>query len=199
MGKIFCLMGKSSSGKDTVFKNLELDKSLNLKPIVPYTTRPKRSYEKDGVEYYFIDQNKLHEYEHNGKIIEERRYNTIDGIWCYCTIDDGQIDLNKYNYITISTLESYEKLQSYFNKENIIPLYIEVEDGKRLERAIKRESLQENPNYSEVCRIFLADCNDFSEERLKENNIKIKFNNYNLEECIKNIKNKIRNEVEKGY
>ena len=32
MGKIFCLMGKSSSGKDTIFKKIRDDKELNLKP-----------------------------------------------------------------------------------------------------------------------------------------------------------------------
>ena len=56
MGKIFCLMGKSSSGKDTVFKLLKEDKELKLKPVIPYTTRPKRNNEINGVEYYFINE-----------------------------------------------------------------------------------------------------------------------------------------------
>ena len=52
MGKIVYLMGKSSTGKDTIFKKLLEDKSLALKNIVPYTTRPIRGGEKDGQEYF---------------------------------------------------------------------------------------------------------------------------------------------------
>ena len=39
MGKIICLMGKSSSGKDTIYKNLMEDKSLGLRKLTPYTGR----------------------------------------------------------------------------------------------------------------------------------------------------------------
>ena len=56
MGKIFYLMGKSSSGKDTMFKKLIEDKTLGLKTIVGYTTRPMREGECDGVEYFFVDE-----------------------------------------------------------------------------------------------------------------------------------------------
>lgn len=55
MGKIFYLMGKSSSGKDTIFKALLSDGELSLKQIVPYTTRPIREGEQNGVEYFFTD------------------------------------------------------------------------------------------------------------------------------------------------
>ena len=48
MGKIICLMGKSSSGKDTIYKNLMEDKSLGLRKLIPYTTRPMREGEQEG-------------------------------------------------------------------------------------------------------------------------------------------------------
>ena len=54
MGKIYCVMGKSSSGKDTVYKKLK-EQYKEFRLIVPYTTRPIREGEKDGVEYYFVD------------------------------------------------------------------------------------------------------------------------------------------------
>ena len=34
MGKIFCLIGKSSSGKDTIFRYIKDNKELNLKSII---------------------------------------------------------------------------------------------------------------------------------------------------------------------
>ena len=55
MGKIFYLMGKSSSGKDSVFK--EIKKRIpELKDIVLYTTRPIREGEREGVEYHFVNE-----------------------------------------------------------------------------------------------------------------------------------------------
>ncbi|QEH67444.1 guanylate kinase [Cellulosilyticum sp. ST5] len=192
MGKIFCLMGKSSTGKDTIFEALKNDRVLNLKPIVPYTTRPQRTNELDGEAYYFIDIEKLEHYTREGKVIEQRCYKTINGNWYYATIDDGQIDLNNNNYIVIVTLEAYSNLLKYFNMENIIPIYIEVEDGLRLERALSREKQQIQPNYDELCRRFLADNKDFSEERLNINRITKRYQNLNLDQCIKEIKDRIR-------
>ena len=78
--------------------------------------------------------------ESENKIIELREYNTVYGIWKYFTVDDGQIDLDKNSYILIGTLETYVKICRYFGNEKVIPIYIEVEDGERLMRAISREN-----------------------------------------------------------
>ena len=193
MSKIFCLMGKSSSGKDTIFKELNNDNELNLKPIILYTTRPKRLNERNGNEYFFIDEDKLNQYENENKIIELRKYNTVSGIWSYATIDDGQIDLNRNNYITIVTLEAYNSLKDYFGKDNVFPIYINVEDGVRLERALNREREQIQPNYNELCRRFIADNVDFSNENLKRSGINREYQNYDFKRCIKEIKNELIN------
>lgn len=191
MGKIFCLMGKSNSGKDTIFKELIKDKDLDLKPIVSYTTRPIRSNETNGQEYYFIDELTLNEYRNQDKVIEERCYNTVQGKWHYCTIDDGRVNINKNNYLLIATLEAYKNIEVYFGKENVIPLYIELDDGIRLERALKRERQEKSPNYNELCRRFLADSKDFSNEKLQLYNIKNSYINNDLFECINYIKKDI--------
>lgn len=188
MGKIFCLMGKSCSGKDTIFKFLKKDTELNLRPVIQYSTRPIRNNETNGVEYFFIDEEKLKHFEESGKIIELRKYNTTKGIWYYCTIDDGQIDLTKGNYVLISTLEAYRNIKKYFKSKNVVPIYITVDDGTRLERAFTREKEQQNPNYNELCRRFLADNEDFSISKLTENNITKYYCNSNLDECVKQIK-----------
>ena len=191
MGKIFCIMGKSSSGKDTIFKILKEDEKLNLKAVISYTTRPKRHDETDGVEYYFIDNEILKQYKLKNKIIELRKYNTIQGIWYYCTIDDGQIDLQKNNYIIISTLQSFTSLKKFFGSSNVIPVYIEVEDGLRIERALIREKSQDKPDYVEMCRRFIADSEDFSEENIKDCGMAKRYSNVNLEKCISSIKKSI--------
>lgn len=184
MGKIFCLMGKSSSGKDTIFSILK--EKVRLKPIVSYTTRPMRKNEVDGREYFFINEEKLKEYDEAGKIIERRVYHTIYGPWHYATIDDGQIKEDE-NYIVIVTLEAYINLIKYFGEERIVPIYVCVEDGLRLERALKREQQQAKPNYEELCRRFLADNGDFSEENLREAGVGHYYENKELNECVEEI------------
>ena len=81
------------------------------------------------------------------------------------------------DYLALGTLESYEKVKAYYGEEKVIPVYIETEDGKRLERAIKREKKQESPNFEEVCRRFLADQQDFSEENIRRAGITKRFDN----------------------
>lgn len=187
MGKIYCIMGKSSSGKDTLYRLLLENKELSLKTIVPYTTRPMRAGEQNGVEYYFCDEEKVAELEHRGKIIELRAYDTIHGIWKYFTVDDDQVDLENQDYLMIGTLESYLKIREYYGKEWVIPIYIEVEDGERLARAIERERAQTSPRYEELCRRFLADAADFSEEKLRDAQINRRFVNISLEETEREI------------
>lgn len=187
MGRIFYLMGKSASGKDTLYKKL-LEECPQLKTVVLYTTRPMRSGETDGVEYHFTLPEKLKEFQDKGKMIELRTYQTVCGPWSYATVDDGQIALEQADYLTIGTLESYEKLRDYYGQAAVVPLYVTVDDGLRLERALARERLQETPNYAELCRRFLADEEDFSPENLKRLGIRKEFHNNILENCIKEVK-----------
>lgn len=193
MGKIYCICGKSSTGKDTIYKRILSDEKLALNNIVTCTTRPIREGEVDGREYKFISDEDSVKLENEGKVIELRAYNTVYGIWKYMTVDDGSIDLSNKDYLIIGTLESYVKCRSYFGADNIIPIYIEVDDGLRLERALQRERKQENPKYEEMCRRFLADAKDFSEEKLTEAGITKRFVNNDLQECVDEIREFISN------
>ncbi len=188
MSKLFCIMGKSASGKDTIFKHLIQDETLNLKTVVSYTTRPMREGEQDGVEYHFVTEKKLDELKKEGKVIECRDYHTIHGIWSYFTVDDGQIDFSgDQDSIIIGTLESYAQIRLFFGKENVVPIYVHVEDGERLTRALNREKQQDHPKYLEMCRRFLADAEDFSEDQLKLCEVDRMYENINMENCLKEI------------
>lgn len=191
MGKIYYLMGKSSSGKDTLYKEI-LHKIPELQTLILYTTRPIREGERDGVEYHFVSEEILKQFEEEGKIIEKRTYDTVYGQWKYATIDDGQINLDENDYLMIGTLESYIKTKEYYGNENLIPLYIEVEDKERLMRAIVREQQQDHPGYEEVCRRFLADQKDFSEDNLKKAGITRRYQNDDKVRCKEEIVEVIR-------
>ncbi len=203
MGKIFVVMGKTSSGKDTVYKRV-LD-SLEAKAgeaapktVVIYTTRPMRPGEQNGVEYFFATEEELQKLREDGKVIEERCFHTVHGPWYYFTVNDGQIDLENHSYLMINTLAGFEMIRDYYNKEQVIPVYIEADAKDRLIRYINRESLQKNPNYKEVCRRFLADEEDFAEEELQRLGISKRYFNRDLDECCAEIEADIAALLEGG-
>ena len=195
MGKIFYVMGKSSSGKDTIYNKLIMDRELKLKTFVGYTTRPMREGEADGREYFFVDKKRLDALKGEGRVIEVREYDTIHGIWYYFTVDDEQVDLTSHSYILIGTLESYEKVRDYYGTKVVVPVYINVEDGERLSRALARERMQKEPGYEELCRRFLADAKDFSRDRIEHLGINTIYENVYMEECYNRIKADIIKEM----
>jgi guanylate kinase len=204
-------MGKSASGKDTIFQKLKEEKGLGLRVIVPYTTRPIREGEEEGREYYFLSRERFLLMEREGKIMESRTYQTVHGEWTYFTADDGQIDMDGgERYLLIGTLETYLKIREFYRRkllaegvcgedgnewvrERLKAIYIEVEDGMRLERALKRERSQEVPRYAELCRRFLADEEDFSEEKLAAAGIAVRFENTEIGKCMGEICRYIEN------
>lgn len=189
---LYVLMGKSASGKDTIFKKLLDIPGLNLKKIVPYTTRPLRSGELDGYDYNFVSRNTMYELEAAGKIIEHRCYRTVHGDWHYFTADDGiNIKDDGERFLTIGTLEAYVKLREYYGSENVTPIYIYADDFERIRRSLKREKKQEAPSVSEVCRRFLADENDFSDELLEKERIEVLYENIDIDTCVRAISDMI--------
>ena len=187
MGRIYYLLGKSATGKDTLYKEI-LKRRPKLRTVTMYTTRPIREGETDGVEYFFTDREELERQLDSGKVIESRTYQTIAGPWTYYTVDDGQFDVaDDESCLMIGTLESYEKMCTYFEAGKMVPGYIEVPDGIRLLRAVKREENQKKPNYREVCRRYLADEKDFSEENLERLGITKRYQNTDMEICVEEI------------
>lgn len=188
MGKMIYLMGKSASGKNAVYTHLLENEVLNLKKVVPYTTRPIRAGEVEGTEYHFTDEEGYRKLEDAGMVIEARVYHTYYGPWYYFMVDDGSIDLSQSSYLVIGTLESYQKTAGYFGRDKVVPVLLELDDGVRLKRALEREMKEESPGYEELCRRFLADSVDFSQEKIKEAGIDRRFLNNKLEDCLEEIK-----------
>ena len=192
MGKLFILIGKSASGKDTVYKRLLQDPSLGLEPYVGYTTRPIRSGEQDGREYFFVTAKELRAFEEAGRLIEKRVYHTVHGDWTYFSVDSDRVDLSCHDYLYIGTLESYLPIRDYYGEDKVIPVYLQIDDGVRLQRALDRERSQTSPRYAEMCRRFLVDEQDFSEDKLMQAGIVCRFDNEDLEPCIRKICEYIR-------
>ena len=186
MNRIFCIMGKSSSGKDSLYA--EIVRSLWLTPLVIYTTRPMRENEQEGREYHFTDRLTFERMCAEGRVIESRTYHTEHGEWTYFTANDN-IDLDAHSYAVIGTLESFVPIRDYFGGDRVIPVYVEVEDGERLARAVERERREAVPKYTELCRRFIADTEDFSDEKLAAAGVDRRFDNTgSFGECLNEMK-----------
>ncbi len=190
MGKIFYLIGKSCAGKDSLYNILIKDTTLNLRPVIRYTTRPIRDGETDGVNYHFVTKEEYDSLKAKGSVIEEQVYHTVHGDWIYFTVDDKAIDISENDYLAIGVLESFANTREYFGRDVVLPIYIELDDGERLQRALDRERLPENGRYAEMCRRFLADADDFREDRIRELGIgsESRFENDDLSGCAERIR-----------
>lgn len=187
MGKIFIIMGKSATGKDTIYQKVAEDLKDSLREIVLYTTRPIRDQEENGKQYHFVSEEEYVCLKEQGKIIEERAYDTMYGVWRYFTVNDEQLQIEDQSYIMIGTLEAYQQIKHYFGEEVVVPIYITVETGERLQRALLRERKQTQPKYTEMCRRFIADEEDFSEENMKKAQITKCYYNDEIRACVAQI------------
>lgn len=184
---IYYLMGKSATGKDTIYKKLR-EAFPDWQEVVSYTTRPIRDGERDGVEYHFISDEEMDAFQKEGKVIELRSYDTVYGRWRYGMLDDGQIEpKSAKNYLMIGTLEGYEGMLRHFGAASLTPIYIEVPDAIRKERAKEREMKQKIPKLQEMQRRYEADERDFSEEKLRRAGIVKRYENVELDKCIHEI------------
>lgn len=192
MRYIFYITGKSASGKDSIYRALLDDRELSLSPVILCTTRPLREGEIEGREYHFVDEAQYERYVADQEVIECRTYDTVHGPWRYFTIASA-IEESRDYYLGIGTLESYLRLRDHFGSGHMIPIYVEVDDGERLIRAIGREKSRKKPDYREMCRRFIADDEDFSEEKLALAGITQddRFENGSLSDCIRNIRSRI--------
>ena len=119
-------------------------------------------------------------------------YHTVFGDWYYVTADDDHLNPEEKDYLGIGTLVSYEQIRDYFGADKVVPLYITVDSYTRLLRALNRERSQEKPSYTELCRRFLADEEDFSEEKLAAAGIAESYaNDGGLEECVEALRKTI--------
>ncbi len=182
--KLFYIIGPSASGKDTIFKEV----SKGLEKLIPYTTRLMREGEVNGKDYHFVSKEEMIELERQGKVIEKRSYEAIPETIYYFTVAKELTETT----IGIGTIESCKKLIEYYGEDVVCPVYIQVDDVARIKRAIHRESKQTSPNLQEMCRRFLADAEDFSEENLKSlANLRKVSNNKEVRHAIYSIRNYI--------
>lgn len=151
--KVIAFFGKSASGKDTIQKWIVSHYPDITSGIVSCTTRPKRDYETEGKDYFFLTTLEFGEKLLNGSMLEATDFNG----WFYGTpiegLQEDKINIGVFNPAGIEALLTDSRL-------DVLPVYVYASDKTRLLRSLNREA---KPDCREICRRFFADEKDFED------------------------------------
>lgn len=141
------IVGASSSGKTVLAKEF-VKQNTEYKRIITYTTRPKRENEVDGIDYYFITNERFIELMKQGFFAETNVYRE----WYYGTaLDDCTDDDKSIAVLTPAGLRNIVKRHVH-----VISVYLYVDRAHRLMKSIQR-----GDNIDEAYRRNLSDEGQF--------------------------------------
>lgn len=191
--KLFCLLGYSSVGKDTILKQVLKDID-DVKPIISTTTRPMRKGETEGVEYYFIDDTEF--FRRGTDFVEQRIYHTKvkengvekDATWRY-GIERMELEKDDYLIVIVDSV-GYKELKNYVGNGKIVPIFISAPQEELKARALARGDLE-----AEIDRRLKDDYERFMDFRVRTVYHEVKNTNGRLEEAIKEVENIITKHI----
>ena len=144
---VVAFVGKSGAGKDYCAHQLMEGDKGERHFIVSSTTRPKRDYEVEGVDYHFLSEKEFAA----ARFLETASFNG----WHYGTryedLDPNNVNVGVFNPTGLKSLATQEDI-------NLKIVYVKASDKTRLLRQLNRE---EEPNVHEIVRRFYTDEADF--------------------------------------
>ena len=172
---LICIIGKTCSGKDTL--SYILDIHQGIKSLVSYTTRPKRDYEDDGEEHYFITEE-----EYNSKYKDEDKlaYTEING-YKYFTLYSqvmNTVGPNIYTYV-IDPTGYYDLKERFSDKIDIKTVLVLCDDKIREERYYNRENNVSIP-FLERSQAESAQFDEFEKNHIQECDVVLRTDKLNL-------------------
>lgn len=170
---IYCLIGQSASGKSTIERSLTEE---GYKRIISYTTRPMRSKEKDGIDYFFVSEKEFADLKNTGFFSETAQYRE----WNYGMSLSG-VDYENEDYIAVVTVHGYKELLKEVGKERITSIFVSTDERLRMRRLLDR-----GDDIDEIMRRIKNDRVDF--EGVEEVCDYIVDNNsYSIEENVNQV------------
>lgn len=131
--KLIFLLGKTSSGKDTVAKYLE--EKYGYKPVCSYTTRPKRNYEVDGVQHYFVNKEMMSKLVERDDVIAYTKFPKTEVEYCAIL---GSVDSDKAVYIITPDGVSWFKEHCKDMDLEFVSVYVDLPEDMIINRALER-------------------------------------------------------------
>lgn len=147
--KVIAIVGKSGAGKDYCMHRWAEASNTNI--IVSCTTRPKREYEVEGVDYHFLSEKEFAA----SHFLETASFNG----WHYGTryedLDSSRINIGVFNPTGLKSLAAHDDI-------DLEIIYVKATDKTRLLRQLNREK---NPNVKEIVRRYMTDEADFEDDK----------------------------------
>ncbi|TBL80637.1 guanylate kinase [Paenibacillus thalictri] len=171
--RIFVFTGPDGSGRKTVAQ--KVGALCGLHRVISYTTRPPRSYEKDGVDYHFITLEQFTEAEQNGEFVESLE---IEGV--HYGIKSREIDVmfqqQQFVYLILNRQGSELVKQAFGDKVVRIMIYADRNKvmSRLLERGDTTEVVYKNLDRYEEELSYLKECDAHVE-------------NYELDETVDEV------------
>ena len=143
---VIAITGKSGSGKSTLVNNF-VKKHKDYHKIIPYTTRPKRPLEQDGVDYHFVSKEDFFK---KDTLFLESIYNNG---WRYAIDERDIVDISEMDFgddiIIFADYRKPKKAIGVFTPANVrrlkeklgskvISVYINSNDSSNIIRVLQR-------------------------------------------------------------
>ena len=137
-GLLIIYSGPSAVGKDTLLKELLKDSSLNLALSVSMTTRAPRNGEKEGVDYFFVNEERFKQAIDNDELLEYAKY--VDN---YYGTPLQYVEENRSkgkNVVLVIEMDGAKKVLEKV-KDNVISIYIVPPTMEELEKRIRLRNI----------------------------------------------------------
>lgn len=132
---IFCILGESGSGKDTLVEYTLKEFKLDLRPVVSYTDRPIRQGEQNGKEHIFLSKEEMTEFLNSNKK-DIAAYTQIGETgYRYCAMT-SVIDRSDIYIIDPNGLKEFKERTG--DRYDIVSIYIDCPLKERRKRTEKR-------------------------------------------------------------
>lgn len=175
--KPLLFLGPSGVGKDTIINRL-IDSYPNIFYKLPsYTTRPMRPGEKEGVDYFFINEEEFHKKEKEGKLFGIKKYNNNyyasdkELLKEHINKNDKIIILN-YNIETVYSIKN----EIDFNCVAIMPPHEDELEKRLIKRGTKPEEIDKRMKNSIEEIKMINEANDIINHRVVNDDIDICMN-----------------------
>ena len=163
---MIAILGESGSGKSTLLKMLTEHSPSRFKKVIYYTTRPKRKYEIDCVDYVFVDHDTFLKLGEGCFFATNTKYKN----WLYGIAKEDVADNVP---IPVSVMNPSEMRELKRNGVDIFSVYLKVDRRSRIKKLIDR-----GDDIDEAYRRNLSDVGQFDGV---ENEVDIVLENNNFE------------------